>query len=119
MSFLMRTCPHCNIQIRIQQLPHQGLFESFRVCPGCGGSFTVDTDTKYRQAAFIFILLISLGFTVLLYFRGTAWLIPAFVSYVVLGLILYWGNRQLFYVPYEDASVARKKRSEFRDNNSH
>jgi hypothetical protein len=107
----MRTCPHCNIEIRIRELPHQGLFESFRVCPDCGGSFTIDTDTKYRQAAFIFILLISLGFTVLLYFRGTAWLIPALVSYVVLGLFIYWGNRQLFFVPYEKDGETPRKRS--------
>ena len=112
----MRTCPHCKIEIRIRELPHQGLFENFRVCPDCGGRFTVDTETKYRQAAFIFILLLSLAFTVLLYFRGTAWLIPALVSYVLLGTIVYWGNRQLFYVRYAEASVARKKRSVFRDN---
>ena len=105
----MRTCPHCNIEIRIRELPHQGLLESFRVCPGCRGRFTVNTDTKQRQAAFIVILIISSGFTVSLYFRGNAWLIPALVSYVVLGLLMYWGNRQLLYVPYEVASA-------FRDN---
>jgi hypothetical protein len=97
----MRTCPHCNTEIRIRELPHQGFFESFRICPNCGGSFSVDTRTKYRQAALIFILLVSLVFSILLYFRGTAWLIPALVSYFVLGLIVYWGNRKLFYVPYQ------------------
>jgi uncharacterized paraquat-inducible protein A len=107
----MRTCPQCNIEIRIRELPHQGLFESFRVCPRCGGRFTVDTNTTYRQAAFIFILLLSLAFTVLLYFRGTAWLIPALVSYVVLGLFIYWGNRQLFFVPHEKGGETPRKRS--------
>ena len=97
----MQTCPHCNIEIRIKELPHQGLFGSFRVCPNCGGSFTVDTDTKYRQALFIFIAVISLAFTIFLYFGGSEWMIPALVSYIVLGLLIYWGNRQLFYVPYE------------------
>ena len=28
-------------------------------------------------------------------------MIPALVSYIVLGLLIYWGNRQLFYVPNE------------------
>ena len=107
----MRTCPHCNIEIRIRELPHQGLFYSFKVCPDCGGSFTVDTYTKYRQAAFIFVLFISLGFTLLLYFRGTGWMIPALVSYVVLALIIYWGNRQLFFVPYEKSGETPRKRS--------
>jgi CXXC-20-CXXC protein len=97
----MRTCPHCNTEIRIRELPYQGFFESFRICPNCGGSFSVDTRTKYRQAALIFILLVSLMFTILLYFRGTAWLILALVSYFILGLIIYWGNRKLFYVPYQ------------------
>lgn len=37
----------------------------------------------------------------LLYFRGSEWIVPALVSYLVLGLLIHWGNRQLFYVPYE------------------
>lgn len=44
--------------------------------------------------------LVSLVFTVFLYFDGTAWLLPALVSYGVLGLLLYWGNRKVFFVPY-------------------
>jgi uncharacterized protein (DUF983 family) len=96
----MRNCPHCNTEIRIRELPHQGFFESFRVCPDCGGRFDVDMHTKYRQAAFIFLLIVSLVLTLLLYFRGNTWLIPALASYVALGLISYWGNRKLFYVPY-------------------
>jgi hypothetical protein len=97
----MQTCPHRNIEIRVRELPHQGLFGSFRVCPKCGGRFTVDTDTKYRQAACILIAVVSLVFTISLYFRGSEWLIPALVSYLVLGLLIYWGNRQLYFVPYE------------------
>ena len=97
----MHTCPHCNIEIRVNELPHQGLFNRFRICPACGRSFTVDTDTKYRQAICLVIGVISLVFTVLLYFLGSEWLIPAIASYVVLGLLIYWGNRQLFFVPYQ------------------
>lgn len=97
----MQTCPHCNIEIRVRELPHQGLFETFRVCPNCEGRFTVDTDTKYRQATCILIAVISLVFTILLYFRVSEWMIPALLSYVVLGLFIYWGNRKLFFVPYE------------------
>ena len=96
----MTTCPHCSLEIRLRELRYQGLFKSFRIRPNCGGSFTVDTGTKYRQAVFILIALISLTFTILLYFRGSDWLFPALVSYVVLGLLIYWGNKQLFLVPY-------------------
>ncbi len=61
----------------------------------------VDTDTKYRQAFCIFIAVISLVFTMLLYFRGLEWLIPALVSYAFLGLIIYWGNKKVILVPYQ------------------
>lgn len=84
----------------MRELPHQGLFKNFRICPNCKGSFTPDINTKYRQAKFIFILIISLVISLLLYLDGTRWLIPAFFSYVILGIILYWGNKRMFLVPY-------------------
>ncbi len=98
----MLTCPHCSDEIRIRELPYQGFFKSFRICPNCGGSFTADIDTKYRQAFCIFIAIISLVITMLLYFEGTEWLIPAIFSYVVLGLIIFWGNKRIFFVPYKN-----------------
>ena len=102
----MKSCPHCNIEIRVRELPHQGLFDNFRVCPNCEGLFTVDTDTKRRQAICIVILLVSLLFTVLLYFKGMEWLIPALFSYAVITGVLYWGNKNLFFVPYETSRSA-------------
>lgn len=102
MSFLIQTCPHCDIEICVREIRHQGIFKTFRVCPGCGGSFTVDTSTKYRQTVCIFISVVSLVFTLLLYFRGSDWVIPAIASYVVLGLIIYWGNKRVFFVPYQE-----------------
>jgi len=100
-SFSATTCPHCSIEIRINELPHEGLFESYRLCPGCGGQFTVDKNTKYRQAALIVIALISLALTILLYFGESRWLVPAVISYAVLGLLIYWGNKKVYFVPYE------------------
>ena len=100
--FSMQTCPDCNIEIRVRELRHQGLLKNFRICPNCGGSFTADTDTKYRQAICIFIAIISLAITMLLYFEGKEWLIPAIFSYVILGLIIYWGNKRIFFVPYKN-----------------
>ena len=58
----------------MRKLPHRGYFQSFRICPNCGGKFTVDRDTKIRQVLFIVIVLISLGFTILLYFQGSRWI---------------------------------------------
>ena len=87
--------------IIIKELPHQGVFDSHRICPECGGSFTVDKNTKYRQYYLIIIILISLIFTLLLYFDGNDWLVPAIISYVVFTALLYWGNKKLYYVPYK------------------
>ena len=98
----MQTCPHCNQEIRIRELPHPGFFANYRICPGCGGSFTVDPATKRRQAMLIVLLMVVLILTLLLYFDGTLWLIPAIVSYIILGLLLYWGNKKLFFVPYTE-----------------
>lgn len=98
----MQSCPHCNIEIRVRELRHQGLFKNFRICPNCGGSFTADTNTKYRQAIFIFIAVVSLILTMLLYYQGPEWMIPAIVSYVILGLIIYWGNKHVYFVPYQE-----------------
>lgn len=97
----MPTCPHCNIEIRINELPYQGWYKNFRICPNCGKSFTVDNDTKYRQAVCIVVALISLTFTLLLYYESEDWLVPALASYIALALILYWGNRKVFFVSYE------------------
>jgi hypothetical protein len=101
--FLMQRCPHCSVEIHVRELPHQGLFKNFRICPNCGGSFTVDPDTKIRQAVFTILAVISLVFSVLLYYQGEKWLIPAIDSYVVFGLLIYWGNRKVVFVPYEKA----------------
>ena len=84
----------------MRELDHPGLFEDYRICPKCGGKFTPDSKTKYRQAVSIVIAIVSLGFTLLLYFDGTNWLIPASISYLVLGLLIYRGNRRIYLVPY-------------------
>jgi ribosomal protein S27AE len=96
----MQRCPHCSKEVILKELPHQGLFKSHRVCPECGGCFTADTDTKYRQALFIVIALLSLVFTLFLYYEDPDWLIPALASYVALGIVICWGNKKMFLVPY-------------------
>jgi len=96
----MKNCPYCNNEIRIRELHHQGFFQSFRICPHCGGRFTVDIETRYRQAYCLLFAVIALVFTMLLYYRSPKWLIPALVSYVIVGLIIYRGDKRLFFVPF-------------------
>jgi uncharacterized paraquat-inducible protein A len=96
----MLKCPHCNVDIRMPELKHPGLFKNFRICPKCSFRFTVDDDTKSRQMVAIIIMCISLLFTLLLYYRGNQWLTPALISYATLGAIIYWGNKKVKLVPY-------------------
>lgn len=93
-------CPHCQVVIVMKQLPHEGMLASFRICPNCEGLFAPDPDTKVRQAICILLALISLVFTLLLYFESNSWLISAVSSYVVLGVLIYWGNKKMYLVPY-------------------
>jgi hypothetical protein len=96
----MLNCPHCKTDIQIAEIGHPGLFKDYRVCPNCSGKFTPDTKTKHRQLTCIFIGIVSLILTLLLYFEGTTWLIPAVISYIVLSLLIYWGNKHIYLVPY-------------------
>ena len=45
------------------------------------------------------IALLSLAFTVLLYFGENDWLLPALVSYALLAMLIYYGNRRVKLVP--------------------
>ncbi|PLX77504.1 MAG: hypothetical protein C0615_05035 [Desulfuromonas sp.] len=76
------------------------MFRSDRVCANCGGRFTADRDTKIRQALFIIVAIVSLIFTLLLYYESNDWLFPAMVSYLALTGLIWWGNRKVRFVPY-------------------
>ena len=106
MSGVVLSCPYCNIDIVLRELPHQGLLANFRVCPECGGAFTVDPDTKIRQGLFIAVALLSLVFTVFLYLNSDGWLVPALCSYLALGLLIYWGNKKVYLVPRAPGKVS-------------
>ena len=43
----------------------------------------------------------SLVFTLLLFVGENDWLFPALLSYLVLGILLYRGNKKMFLVPYD------------------
>ena len=97
----MLSCPHCEKEIVMRKLGHPGLFKNFRICQNCNGKFMPDLKTKYRQAICIVLATVSLLLTIMLYFNGTEWLVPAVISYVLLGLLIYWGNKHIVLVPYE------------------
>ncbi len=99
----MPACPHCGVLIDGRDLARQLSFKQYRICPSCAGRFTVDTSTKYRQIIGIFMAGVSLALTMSLYFLGTKWLILALISYLILGLFIYWANRRVLFVPSEKA----------------
>jgi len=88
-------CPHCNDAIVMRELRHQGLFASHRLCPRCGKAFSVDRDTRRRQAVCLLVALFGLLFSVLLYAGFDGWLLPALLSYAALAITIYHGNQRV------------------------
>jgi len=99
-------CPHCQADIDLRALPHQGWFESYRVCPNCAQRFDTDRRTKQRQLLCLIVAVFSLAFTMLLYFRGSVWLLAACTTYVLLGALIYRGNAQMKLVPYRSRQTS-------------
>ena len=99
----MPTCPHCRTQIDLRKIKHQGFLESYRICPACNQAFEVDPRTKRRQAVFIVLALVSLVLTVLMYVDVKKWLPYAALSYLLLGAVIYYGNRRVFFVKSDGA----------------
>jgi hypothetical protein len=93
-------CPHCHKGVVMRELRHPGLFANYRRCPHCGCCFTVDPDTRWRQALCIVIAFISLLFTTMLYLDDSSWLSPALLSYAALAILIYHGNKKVFLVPW-------------------
>jgi len=103
----MLQCPQCNIDIKLAELKHPGLFKNFRVCPHCDSRFTVDDATKVRQMIAMGLLFIMLVLTLLLYYQSNQWLTPAIISNIVFGVYIYRSNKKVYLVPYrtEDNNI--------------
>lgn len=97
----MLACPYCKTPVDLKQLSYPAVWRNYRICPHCEGRFTVDPDTRIRQALFIVVALIALVLTMALYYGGRQWLIPALASYVAMAGLLAWGNRKVYLVPYQ------------------
>jgi len=105
----MPECPHCRQVIDGKDLRDQFSLKPYRSCSSCARPFTVDVSTKYRQAIGLVIAFFSLVLTFGWFFRGIDWLIPAIISYIILGLFIYWGNKRVVFVPYEKGQNASKR----------
>ena len=99
----MPSCPHCNKSVDLRTIKHQGMLAPHRICPTCNHPFEVDPKTKRRQAAFIVLALLSLVLTALMYADVRKWLPFAVPSYLLLGALVYYGNRRVYFVKSERA----------------
>lgn len=109
----MPDCPHCHTPIDLRKVKHEGLFVSYRICPACHQAFEVDAKTKRLQVVTILLALISLVLTVLMYIDVEKWLPYAVPSYLLIGIIVYYGNKRVFFVK---SGAARRERNEDEPN---
>ncbi len=105
----MHKCPHCKDEIDGKYLSEHFSLKPYKTCPSCGSLFTVDRSTKLRQAIAIIIAIISLTLTLGLFTMGVELFIPAVISYIVLGFYVYWANRLVLFVPYENNRNTKKE----------
>jgi uncharacterized protein YbaR (Trm112 family) len=101
----MLSCPHCRGPVELRKLKHQGMLASHRICPHCAEAFEVDPHTKRRQAAFIVLAIVSLIFTILMYFDFRGWALFGIPTYVILGALIYSANRKVYLVKHDRAKT--------------
>jgi hypothetical protein len=106
----MPECPHCKKAIDGKAIRGKLSFKPYKSCPFCKQPFTVDVSTKNRQVIATVFALISLALTLGMYFQGMDWLIPSIVSYLLLGVFIYWGNKHVVFVVYEKVRMGTQGR---------
>jgi hypothetical protein len=105
----MPNCPNCGKNIHNRKIQNRISLKPYQACPFCGRPFTVDLATKRRQGIAIGIALTSLALTIGLFGNPKTWVIPAVSSYIVLGIFIYWGNKRVEFVRYENRQNPRKR----------
>ena len=70
--------------MRSRSLLSNSILKPYRVCPDCSAKYTSDSKFKRRQVPIIALTLITLGLFIGVSLRGSPWLLPAFVSLIVL-----------------------------------
>lgn len=99
---LQMNCPVCGSDMRSRSLFSHDSLKPYRVCPDCNARYTADLTTRKRQVPIIFLVLIALGLTAAASLRGSIWLLPAAVSYIVLWVYIGYAVSKVTYVKYQD-----------------
>jgi len=95
-------CPACGSDMRSRSLLADSILKPYRVCPDCSAKYTSDSKFKRRQVPIIVLTLITLGLFIGVPLRGSALLLPAFVSLIVLWVYVGHAVSKVTYVRYHD-----------------
>jgi transposase-like protein len=95
-------CPACGSDMRSRSLWSPLSLKPYRVCPDCNAKYTSDSKSKRRQVPIMVLALISLGLSIGVTLRRSDWLLPAFVSVIVLGVYVGYAVSKITYVRYHD-----------------
>lgn len=93
-------CPVCGSDMRSRSLLSHYSLKVYRVCPDCKAKYTSDVNTRKRQLPILVLALIALGLTLAIGFKGSAWLLPAAVSHIILWAFIGYTLSRITYVPY-------------------
>lgn len=96
------TCPACDSRMQGKSLLSQFSLKPYRVCPDCGARYTSDTRSKRRQVPILCLVLLALGLSLAIGIYGSAWLVPAVLSHMVLWSYVVYAFSKLAYVPYRN-----------------
>jgi uncharacterized protein (DUF983 family) len=95
-------CPACGSDMRSRSLWSHYSLKPYRVCPDCNAKYTSDSKSKRRQVPIMVLGLITIGLMVGATLRGSDWLLPAFVSLVVLWVYVGYALSKVTYVRFHD-----------------
>jgi len=95
-------CPACGSDMRSRSLLSHYSLKPYRVCPDCHAKYTSDSKSKRRQVPILVLGLITLGLLIEVTMKGSIWILPAFVSLIVLWVYVGYALSKVTYVQFHD-----------------
>jgi len=95
-------CPACGSDMRCRSLLSHYSLRPYRVCPDCNEKYTSDSKSKRRQVPILVLGLITLGLMIEVTLKGSVWILPAFVSLIVLWVYVGYALSKVTYVRFHD-----------------
>ena len=95
-------CPACGSDMRSRSLLSHYSLKPYRVCLDCNAKYTSDSKSKRRQVPILVLGLITLGLMIEVTLNGSVWILPAFVSLIVLWVYVGYALSKVTYVRFHD-----------------